>query len=142
MNWRISIILIVVITASCKNEKAVDLAEIKESYLIESDELKAIVNQPKIKIIDFRKKDIYKNEHIAGAVNIWRTDIEDDSFNYKGIMASKTQIELLFGKLGIKTDDTLIIYDDNGLCDSARLWWLLQNYDFTNVKLLHGGLKS
>lgn len=56
------------------------------------------------------------------------------------MMANQTQMETLFGKLGIKTDDTLIIYDDNGLCDSARLWWLLETYGFTKVKFLHGGM--
>ena len=95
-----------------------------------------------IKIIDFRKKEFYENEHIIGALNIWRSDIEDRSYDYNGMMASTTQIEILFGDLGIENNDTLIIYDDNGLCDSARLWWLLQNYNFTNVKLLNGGLKS
>ena len=142
MNWRISILFIVVIIASCKTDKGPDKAIAEASYLIEAEQLKAIINEPNIKIIDFRKNALYKNEHIAGASNIWRTDIEDPSFNYSGMMAPKAQIEQLFGKLGIKTNDTLIIYDDNGLCDASRLWWILQNYDFTNVKLLHGGLRS
>ncbi|MFT7234251.1 MAG: thiosulfate/3-mercaptopyruvate sulfurtransferase, partial [Cyclobacteriaceae bacterium] len=57
-----------------------------------------------------------------------------------GMMASPTQIENLFSRLGIGANDTLIVYDDNGLCNAARLWWILQNYNFTNVKLFHGGL--
>jgi len=57
-------------------------------------------------------------------------------------MASKTQIESLFGQLGIATDDTIIVYDDNGLCEASRLWWILQNYDFKNIKLLHGGISE
>ena len=140
MNWKINVLLFVVFLSACKQEKTVDKISIEETFLIEAAELKVIVNQPNIKIIDFRKKEIYKNEHIIGALNIWRTDIEDHSFDYKGIMASKTQIETLFGKLGIKTEDSLVIYDDIGLCDATRLWWLLQNYDFKNVKLLHGGI--
>jgi thiosulfate/3-mercaptopyruvate sulfurtransferase len=57
-------------------------------------------------------------------------------------MADKTQIEALFGKLGIKTTDTLIVYDDNGLCEASRLWWILQNYEFKNIKMLHGGISE
>jgi len=57
-------------------------------------------------------------------------------------MASKTQIETLFGKLGIKTEDTIVVYDDNGLCEASRLWWILQNYDFKNIKLLQGGVSE
>ena len=87
-----------------------------------------------IKILDFRKSEFYKKEHIKGALNIWRTDLEDASYPYKGMMAGKEQMETLLGRLGVNKSDTIIIYDDNGLCDSSRLWWILQNYDFTNVE--------
>ena len=142
MSWRISIILYLLIISACKHEKANDFEKVEATYLIEANELKGIAQQPNIKIIDFRKKEIYENEHIVGALNIWRTDIEDTSYPYSGIMASKTQIESLFGQLGITTDDTIIVYDDNGLCEASRLWWILQNYDFKNIKLLHGGISE
>ena len=142
MNWKISLLLIIAIISGCKQNNDIDTAFIEVSYLIESDELKAIAKQTNIKILDFRKKEIYEKEHIVGALNVWRTGIEDSTHDYTGIMASKTQIETLFGKLGIKIKDTIIIYDDIGLCNASRLWWLLQNYDFKNVKLLHGGIKA
>ena len=142
MNWRISIMLFLLIISACKHEKTNDLEKAEATYLIEANQLKVIAQQPNIKIIDFRKKEIYENEHIVGALNIWRTDIEDISYPYSGIMASKTQIESLFGQLGITTDDTIIVYDDNGLCEASRLWWILQNYDFKNIKLLHGGISE
>lgn len=142
MSWRISIILYLLIISACKHEKANDFEKVEATYLIEANELKGIAQQPNIKIIDFRKKEIYENEHIVGALNIWRTNIEDTSYPYSGIMASKTQIESLFGQLGIATDDTIIVYDDNGLCEASRLWWILQNYDFKNIKLLHGGISE
>jgi len=142
MSWRISIILYLLIISACKHEKANDFEKVEATYLIEANELKGIAQQPNIKIIDFRKKEIYENEHIVGALNIWRTNIEDASYPYSGIMASKTQIESLFGQLGIATDDTIIVYDDNGLCEASRLWWILQNYDFKNIKLLHGGISE
>ena len=142
MFWKISIILYLLIISACKHEKANDFEKVEATYLIEANELKGIAQQPNIKIIDFRKKEIYENEHIVGALNIWRTNIEDTSYPYSGIMASKTQIESLFGQLGITTDDTIIVYDDNGLCEASRLWWILQNYDFKNIKLLHGGISE
>ena len=140
MNWRINIILLLLIISACKNDKTNILSELETTYLIEANELKVIAQQPNIKIIDFRKKEIYEKEHVVGALNVWRTDIEDASYPYTGIMASTTQIETLFGKLGIKTEDTIIVYDDNGLCEASRLWWILQNYDYKNIKLLQGGI--
>ncbi|WP_296384824.1 sulfurtransferase [Winogradskyella sp.] len=140
MNWRISFIGIALFLLSCQQEKTVKNDVSETIYLIEPLDLLNIVNDHNIKILDFRKKEFYVKEHIVGAINIWRTDIEDKLFLYSGVMASKTQIETLFGKLGIKTNDTIIVYDDNGLCEATRLWWILQYYDFKNIKLLNGGL--
>lgn len=142
MNWRISVLLVMLISFSCQKEKTNAVDTIKNDYLIEAKDLKSIVDQKNIKLLDFRKKEVYDKEHIVGALQIWRTDIEDRSYPYSGIMASKTQIETLFGSLGITTDDTIIVYDDNGLCETSRLWWILQNYDFKNIKMLHGGISE
>jgi len=142
MNWRISIILILWVILGCKKTDQIPSNSNKNSYVIEADELKTLVNHPNIKIIDFRKKRTYENEHILGALNIWRTDIENATYPYSGMMPSKPQLEKLFGTLGIKNTDTLIAYDDKGLCEAARLWWILQNYDFKNIKMLHGGIKT
>jgi thiosulfate/3-mercaptopyruvate sulfurtransferase len=142
MNWKISIIGLILIVAACKQNKPEELTAVSSKYLIEADELMALAKQENTEILDFRKKEVYDKEHIKGALNIWRTDIEDSTFAYNGMMASPAQIETLFTNLGIKTDDVLVIYDDNGLCDASRLWWVLQNYNYTNVKLLHGGISA
>ncbi|SDS07887.1 thiosulfate/3-mercaptopyruvate sulfurtransferase [Formosa sp. Hel1_31_208] len=142
MNWRINVLFLVLMSVACQKDKAIALDIVDYNYLIEAEELKSIINQKHIKVLDFRKIDSYNKEHIAGALHMWRTDIEDTSYPYSGMMASTSQIETLFGRLGIKTSDTIIVYDDNGLCEASRLWWILQNYDFKNIKLLHGGISE
>ncbi len=142
MNWRINVLVLVLVSFTCQKEKVENIDKIEANYLVEAKDLKAIINLEHIKVLDFRKKEVYSKEHIVGALNIWRTDIEDASYPYKGIMASKTQIEALFGKLGIKTTDTIIVYDDNALCEASRLWWILQNYEFKNIKMLDGGISE
>lgn len=126
---------------SCQNVKNIN-NRVEESYLIEAHELKLILNDKDIKVLDFRRKDDYDKGHLEGAFHLWRTDIIDTSFPFDGVMASKTQVEALFSKFGIKNSDTIIVYDDNGLCEASRLWWILQNYDFKNIKMLHGGLTA
>ena len=149
MTWKISLVVLILAFTACKEEKTVKIDAIEQAkentetnYLIEVDELLKIAKEPNIKILDFRKSKFYKKEHIEGALNIWRTDLEDASYPYKGMMAGKEQMETLLGRLGVTKNDTIIIYDDNGLCDSSRLWWILQNYDFTNVRLFHGGIAA
>lgn len=128
---------------SCKSEKEKTATQaFGKSILIEVEQLLENSTASDIKIIDFRKKEAYVKGHIPNAIRVWRTDIEDSSFSYKGMMASRKQIEQLFSKLGIKSDDTLVLYDDNGSCDAARLWWVLKCYGFENTKILNGGLKA
>ena len=143
MNLRNNIfIFCICLLYSCKKEETGTFLQEPESYLIEFDEFKTIASQEHVKVIDFRKPDLYKKGHIQDALNVWRSDIEDPNHPYKGVMACRVRLEKLFSKLGIRNGDLLIVYDDNGLCDSSRLWWILQNYDYHNVRLLHGGFSQ
>ena len=141
MNWRISILILYFSALSCQKETGLSLVS-HEGYLITASEVMSISKNDSFKILDFRKEANYEKEHISGAIQIWRTDIENPNFEYGGMMPSKEQVETLFSSLGISTTDYIIIYDDNGLCEAARLWWILQNYDFDRVKLLQGGLSD
>ncbi len=139
MNWKISPLFFVLLFIACANEKS---TPVSNEYLIEVNELDSLIRVGDISILDFRKKKYYDAGHIPGALHIWRSDIENDSFGYKGMMAEKEQMENLFGELGIDKEDMLVIYDDNGLCDASRLWWLLQYYGFDDVRMLHGGMSG
>ena len=147
MSWRINTIIGLLFFVACTQEKqSIAIPEkatpVQSKYLIEAEELASLIGRSNFKIIDFRKPKEYKTDHITNAINIWRSDIEDSTFSYSGMMAGPNQIESLFSERGISNQDTLIIYDDNGLCDSSRLWWILENYDFNQVKLLHGGYSA
>ena len=94
------------------------------------------------KLIDLRKPEEFKQGHIPGAQNVWRTDITDTTYSYGGMMPSQLHMEQLLSKLGIAPKDTIVIYDYKAECDAARLWWILKFYGHQNTKLLNGGLKA
>lgn len=108
--------------------------------LSEIDEIKNA--GPRLKLIDLRKPKEYDQGHIPRALNVWRNQITDTSFAYDGMMATRLQMELLMGQLGITPTDTIVIYDQNANCDAARLWWILKFYGHQNVKLLNGSLTA
>lgn len=148
MNFKNSLWIILFLSAvvSCKRGKDTPSPE-PETYasvkhIVEAEELLKIQGQEKVVVIDFRKDGQYKKGHIEGALNIWRTDIEDISYPYGGMMARKKDIELFFSKLGIENDAVLVVYDNKGSSDAARLWWLLKSYGFESVRLLNGGLNA
>ncbi|WP_417198766.1 sulfurtransferase [Bizionia sp.] len=45
-------------------------------------------------------------------------------------------------QLGIQQNSTLVVYDDNGIYSSARVWWLFKAFGFHNVAVLNGGLPA
>jgi len=145
MNWRIkSLLLGLSLLWSCQNpvsDKATALV-VSEDLLIEASELLSIIDLPSTKLLDFRAAELYKNSHIINAQHISRRAIENHNSPYGGVMPEKEQIEALFSSLGIKNTDTLVLYDDKGLCEATRLWWILHHFNFLNVKLLHGGMES
>ncbi|MCA0133659.1 sulfurtransferase [Winogradskyella alexanderae] len=142
MSWKISYILLTFVLCSCAKDKISAKTNTDPKSLIEAHEVQSLYKLQDIKLIDFRTETEYNNGHIPGAQNLWRTDIENKSYPYKGIMASKTQIEALFSELGVSNKDDIIIYDDRGMCEATRLWWILENYGFKNIKLLNGGFSA
>lgn len=112
------------------------------AHIIEAQELQLSQKYPNTKVVHFGREKEYNQGHIEGSVQIWRSDIEDASYPYKGMMCSKSQLEKLFGAKGIENSDTVIVYDNVASCDAARLWWVLKNYGFDNVKILNGGLSA
>ena len=139
MNLRISLFLtLLLLGLSCgKQQKGLD----DYPALIEVDQLQDL-SQEDFVFIDFRKPEAFAKGHIRGALNIWRSDIEDKSYLYRGMLADQQQMEALLGKLGISNQDKLLLYDADGLAGAARLWWALKHYGFPDVRLLNGGLEA
>lgn len=142
---RIVLILMFLSFLGCKErgkQLLVDTKSIGQIPLVEINELKDRRGETDVMIIDMRKPEYYVEGHIEGAVNIWRDQLEDATFPYGGMMASKDSIESLLGRLGISNGHRLVIYDDRGCPDAARLWWLLKFYNYEQVSLLNGGLEA
>ena len=140
MCLRSSLLLIVglLVVGSCKDVPA---KETSEDTLLEVAQLSDI-DLTRARLIDFRKPEQYANGHIPGALNLWRDAIENPTYAYGGMLADKSHMEKILSDLGITNEHELIIYDDQGLPEAARMWWALKHYGFPNVKLLNGGIQS
>jgi thiosulfate/3-mercaptopyruvate sulfurtransferase len=152
MYWKSSILVFLLLLASCREKEAAPTREespvltasgyYNPSALAEPSELMKLSGKEHVKIIDFRKREDFDKGHIPGAIPMWRTDIEDRNAPVGGLMASREAMESLLSGLGISAEDTLVIYDDRGCVDAARLWWILQVYGFDQTRLLNGGLQN
>lgn len=55
-------------------------------------------------------------------------------------LPSVEEMQALFGRLGIEAGKTaVVVYDDEGGCYAARLWWMLRYCGHDKVRVLDGG---
>lgn len=76
--------------------------------------------------------------------NSRRLDIEDSlcDTSYPGIhnFPRPEQVEEAIQALGITTDSTIVLYDNQGIYSAPRGWWILTSMGLPSVYVLDGGL--
>ena len=89
-------------------------------------------------ILDVRKEEEYRREHLPGALRVdhdaWKSAFGDG----KDADGWSKRI----GGLGISGSSKVVVYDDNAMKDAARIWWILQYWNVKDVRLLDGGWKT
>jgi thiosulfate/3-mercaptopyruvate sulfurtransferase len=116
---------------------------------------RSATDRPAIRIVDIRgeirpveapkpwyleSREEYAGDHIPGAVFVgWLTDIVDPDAPVKMTVAPPRRFAELMGGLGIGDAHMVVAYDDDGNHLAARLWWLLNYYGHSAVRLLDGG---
>jgi thiosulfate/3-mercaptopyruvate sulfurtransferase len=131
--------LILIILNSCNNTPA--KATTLTSELLSIKEFQNFIAlERNFTIIDLQDSLDFSKEHLEHAIHISREEIEHTEFPYDGMMASKTKIKNLFRSKGIKSNDHIILYDNKGNTNAARLFWILETYGYKNKYILDGGI--
>lgn len=116
----------------------------RPELLVESDWLEAHLDDPNLRIVDCDQYDGYRRAHIANAVGIREhhyikhPDYPKDPIGHP-LVAPPDQVAQLMGGMGIGDDTLVVTYDGFGGLYAARVWWVLNYYGHTNVKVLNGG---
>ena len=142
MYWKTSLVIVLFIFLGCRSGEKPEGLSLSEGALIEPQELYANLGKKGLKVIDVRDAETFRKGHIDGAIQIGRRDIENTGDNIPGMRADAAQIARLFSDSGIETDDWLVLYDDRGSPEAARLWCILEGYGHERVKVLNGGLTA
>lgn len=75
----------------------------------------------------------------AYKVNL-ETDLSDIHASTIHCFPKAMQLQKYAYKLGFNKKSTIIIYDDQGIYSSPRVWWILRSFGYKNVFILDGGL--
>jgi thiosulfate/3-mercaptopyruvate sulfurtransferase len=108
--------------------------------LVSAEWLRGRLGAPELRIVDMQSGVVdYRQGHIPGAVHL---DVEDarvkvPAGGYR--LPNPEEMARLLSRLGIGRDTHVVIYDDSGGLDAARLFFTLDVYGFRHVAILDGG---
>ncbi|MFA7466658.1 MAG: rhodanese-like domain-containing protein [Desulfotomaculaceae bacterium] len=144
----ITLILLIFLISGCNRAAEMDSANLKAAIekteakpyahpesLVSAEQLKRLLGQPNLTIIDTRSRDIYEQGHIPGAICFNIKSLSDP--NRRGRFTSPKLLSLTIREYGINSTDHIVVYSDN--YSHARLWFFLNMYGL-NVQMLDGGI--
>lgn len=99
-----------------------------QDIITSADILRTLIRRNSVRVIDVRKEDEYKKEHIKTAVSIpLATVLENDS---------PERIVQLLEQSGISDKTPVVVYDDTFGALAARVAWTFQYVGHSNTSLL------
>lgn len=113
-------------------------ADTKMPNIVSVAWLKAHYSDKNLVIVDVRKEDVFKKQHLKHAVNMPTfKDLFDTSNQYK--LPSLDKLKEEFSKAGIDDNSEVLVYGNNELIWAARLYWISQVLGHDDVGLLAVG---
>lgn len=109
------------------------------TFLINTDTLSKQLQDSELVLIDMADDTQYQRFHLPGAIHLPYEILIMQANNISKPLPQPTLVQLL-GQLGIRNDSHVVIYDDIGGLNAARLYWELEQLGHTNVAVLDGGL--
>ena len=113
----------------------------RPELLVDSAWVDAHKNDPNVVIVDCEVDAAYARGHIPGAVLV-PDNYEKDPDSGRLFLMNPEQFKAMCEGLGIGDETLVIAYDHSRSLTAARLWWALNTYGHTNVKILNGGWRA
>lgn len=114
-----------------------------QTALISPEELSMILDRPDVKILDasYGLPDI--PVRIGAALPFDIDDVADPAAALPHTLPTPALFAEKAGALGISNDDTVIVYDRNGIhMAAARAWWMFRVFGHRHIRILDGGLPA
>ena len=134
--------LATLVTAACALHLSVGPA-FAAQLLVDSGWLETHLNDANLRVVDMvSERTAYRRGHIPGAVYLSVDDVRVKMREGGYRLPTEAEVARLFGDLGIGPDTHVVIYDDSGDLDAARLFFTLDVYGHREVSLLDGGIQA
>ncbi|MGR5550712.1 sulfurtransferase [Vibrio sp. DNB22_12_1] len=118
--------------------------------LINVHELKGLLGQPNVKLLDTSitfqipsESEKIKDKWIPGTL---RFDYDNDfclpNSNLPHMMPTEQGFNSSAQQLGLNNEDLIVVYDNSGTLAAPRAWWMFKAMGHNNVRVLNGGLPA
>ena len=109
--------------------------------LVSSQWLFENINNPDLIVLDASQKVDENNLQITGARYFdLKNNFSDKGSSLPNTFPNAAQFELESQKLGINHSSIIVVYDNEGVFSSPRVWWMYKTMGHQNVFVLNGGL--
>ena len=95
---------------------------------IDVDSLRSEIRDKSVRVIDVRRENDYKQDHITSAVNLPLANLLSDD--------SPERVLKIFNSLGIDDETRVVVYDDTFGALASRVAWTLEYLGHSDVTLL------
>ncbi|WEN40875.1 Putative thiosulfate sulfurtransferase [Thauera sp. GDN1] len=113
--------------------------------LLQAAELKALIGQPGVRVLDIRADKDYATGHIPGAVNTPYGKYRGPKEN-PGQLPSEAALSALLQAAGVDRDSHVVVVhagtDHTDFGAAARVYWTLKVGGLTRLSILDGGTKA
>lgn len=110
------------------------------SVLISTEQLDSLLRRDlTIRVIDLRPTEKFQAGRIPYALSLPGAAILDATSRIEGSRRADAELAEMFGQLGIGRDNQVVLYDDKGGHQAARVLWIFHYFGHQNVSVLDGG---
>jgi thiosulfate/3-mercaptopyruvate sulfurtransferase len=109
--------------------------------LVTTQWLAGQIDNPELVLIDCGEPVAYRRAHIPGAGSISHHPYLKGA-NDSNLVMEADEFEPLMSRLGVSNDSEVVLYDDNSSLHAARVWWVLERFGHTNVRVVDGGFNA
>jgi thiosulfate/3-mercaptopyruvate sulfurtransferase len=125
---------------------AVNLFALDYSPIVSTDWLEKNLGNPKIVVIDIRKAEDYKKDHIPGSVNIFYNSWAIEKAGKKNEIPEADDLQDLITYAGINEDSYVVVVGSSSnlteLVNTTRVAWTLNYAGVEKVAVLDGGFEK
>src|SRR5574341_2458061 len=138
--WCMIAVTVLAVAGLIRPAPAADYA--RPELIVSTDKLAGLLADSDVRILDGRGAEDYEAGHIPGAISLPSGKTQYVERGVPGVLAPVEKLEGLFGELGIRPTDTVVLYDDIVGEPAARLFWTFDVLGHAKVQVLNGGMSK